>query len=282
MDIDPMVAKKNTTAAATAKAPPSTGFPADLFPPGVMFTATGLILPKNLSESDWIETGRTFGRIGEARQWAIGDWWVYGEGHKYGSRTATVNTDDWDGPTFDTCINYGSVCRAFKTPRRRGVLTFTHHAEVMGLTPAQQNKLLNWCAEPIAETGKPRSTRALREEIARQYPKPEPEGRAVTLRVAHSDGGVVVVPVHAKVTGGGIVEVPTQAIIREAPPLDPVPPDAIDATSLDVTAALDLIDQAHKAFLASLMPHSALRRTVENAQVALGVLREALAKDRAA
>src|SRR4051794_20519265 len=86
----------------------------------------GLNLPKNLSFEDWRDIGRQIGRASSRLQWQIGDWWIYGE-HRYGERRALIEADIWDGPAFQTCMNWASVCRAFPTSRRREVLTFGHH-----------------------------------------------------------------------------------------------------------------------------------------------------------
>src|SRR5262249_55648987 len=97
--------------------------------------------------------------------WWIGDWWAFGE-HRYGSRKALVEADNWRGPAYQTCANAASVCRSFEPSRRREVLSFTHHAKVAGDDNA--DALLDWCEEAILETGKPRSVRALHEERERR------------------------------------------------------------------------------------------------------------------
>jgi hypothetical protein len=132
--------------------------------------ACGLLLPSDLSLDDWANAGRVLGRQQHTLQWRTGDWWNY-PGHSYGDRRATVEADDWTGPAYSTCANAGSVCAKFEVSRRRENLTFSHHAEVAHLPPATVDKLLDWCEEPIATTGKPRSVRMLREEVRRRMEK---------------------------------------------------------------------------------------------------------------
>lgn len=130
-------------------------------------TATSFNVPANLTPEQWEQLGGDFGRMGGSVAWWIGDWWAWGE-HGIGDRKALVESEEWTGPGFQTCMDTGSVCRAFKdTSRRREVLSFKHHREVASLPPATADRLLDWCEETIPQTGKPRSIRALREEIRR-------------------------------------------------------------------------------------------------------------------
>jgi hypothetical protein len=129
---------------------------------------TSFDLPSNLPEKDWREIGVALGRMRGSMQWWLGDWWKY-EGHGYGDRKAMVESEDWHGPQFQTCMNAAAVCIAFKeTSRRREVLPFIHHAEVAGFCgkhPDIADRLLDWCQEPIAATGKPHTILQLREEV---------------------------------------------------------------------------------------------------------------------
>jgi hypothetical protein len=240
----------------TLPVPEASGrFLAGMLPGASAATACGLTLPEDLSENDWTEIGRALGRVQQATQWWIGDWWAFGVEQRYGARRALVESEEWGGPDFQTCMNAASVCRAFaETSRRREVLSFKHHAEVMALSKKQADRLLSWCEAAIAETGKPRSTRELREEMRQRF-KP---------RAARS----------ARVGGGNDT--------RTEPTVVPfsVEPN-IDVTTLDAGAALDLIDEALKEFAKRLFfQHSALKRTMANAQAALGVVREALEPGR--
>lgn len=123
-------------------------------------TPTGYELPAEMSADQWAEVGRALGRVRGSVTWWLGDWWAYGD-HAYGDRKAMVEAEDWEGPKFQTCMEAASVCVAFPTYRRREVLSFTAHREVLPLPPEWQDKVLSW-----AEEGR-RSTREIREEVKR-------------------------------------------------------------------------------------------------------------------
>ena len=76
-------------------------------------TPTGLSLPENLAVEEWQEVGLALGNARGGLMWAIGDWWAFGE-HRYGERAAIVNSDEWEGPKFQTCVNAAVVCRRFR------------------------------------------------------------------------------------------------------------------------------------------------------------------------
>src|SRR6516164_2144987 len=101
---------------------------------GVTITPTGLRASKQLSDEEWLQVGAQIGRIGNALQWASGDWWAYGEDRKYGDGRACA---EHVGVNYDTIRNRAVVCRAFELSRRRDNLSFTHHQEVMA-APAEQ------------------------------------------------------------------------------------------------------------------------------------------------
>lgn len=110
---------------------------------GQHYSSTHLTLPEQLSFDDWLDIGRTLGKVEHAVSWWIGDWWAFGD-HKYGDRKRAVEADDWDGPAFQACADCGSVARAFaETSRRRESLPFKHHREVAGLAPDIADKLLD-------------------------------------------------------------------------------------------------------------------------------------------
>lgn len=133
-------------------------------------TRTALHLEEGLSEEAWSEIGKTISFHQEGTSWWLGDWWAYGE-HAYGNRKKLVDSDDWEGPSFGTCRNAATVCRAFETSRRRDVLSFGHHNEVTSLPLDQAEAHLDWAEETVATTGKPRSVRELRSHVSRNRPQ---------------------------------------------------------------------------------------------------------------
>jgi hypothetical protein len=147
------------------------GSPVDLQHFRCTLVSCGLLLPPDLTLDDWAAVGRTLGRQQHTLQWRIGDWWNH-PGHAYGDRLTLVTDDAWTGPSYGSSANAGSVARRFETSRRHERLTFSHHVEVAHLPPTLADELLDWCEEPIAATGKPRSTRELREEAnSRTHPR---------------------------------------------------------------------------------------------------------------
>lgn len=120
---------------------------------------TGYELPEALSEDAWLEVGKSLGRVRGSTMWWIGDWWNHGE-QRYGERKALVESEEWEGPKFQTCANAAAVCSAFTSSRRREV-SFSIHNEVVPLPVEWQDKLLDW-----AQTEK-RSVREVREEVKR-------------------------------------------------------------------------------------------------------------------
>jgi hypothetical protein len=147
--------------------------------PKVVVSATGLTLPDGLSITEWAKIGADLGRARTVLAWAVGDWWRFGE-HRYGQRRAIVESEDWDGPSSQTCEDYAWVAGKFETSRRREVLSFGHHRDVASLPRVEADKLLDWAAT-ISEKGRPRSIRDLREEIHRRGMKTASEALAEKL-----------------------------------------------------------------------------------------------------
>jgi hypothetical protein len=124
-------------------------------------TPVSLQLPTDLTAQQWQYVGAALQRFDEARQWWIGDWW--NAGVKWGDGRESCEAL---GLTYQTVQDAGMVAKHFQFSRRRENLTFTHHREVCALTePGVQDNFLLWCEETLEHTGKPRSTRELREAI---------------------------------------------------------------------------------------------------------------------
>jgi hypothetical protein len=69
-------------------------------------------------------------------------WWAFGEHHNVARREITTDPG-WQGPGYQTCAKAAALCRAFEISRRPEVLSFSHHAAVAALTPAEQDGLLD-------------------------------------------------------------------------------------------------------------------------------------------
>jgi hypothetical protein len=93
--------------------------------------------------------------------WWLGDWWAYGEA-RYGERKAIVETEDWEGPAYQTCREAAVVSNAFPEMfRRRNNLTFSRHKDVAALPLDEADALLDWCEETPSGTPNSREPAAV-------------------------------------------------------------------------------------------------------------------------
>lgn len=119
-------------------------------PPGVIATATGLVVPADLPIAVWVSIGERLAKVECATVWQIADWWAHGS-HVYGRRKAIVAATTPLGArfSFGTLMNLGSTARAVAASRRREVLSFSHHVEVAKLSPERQDY---WLSRAVAES----------------------------------------------------------------------------------------------------------------------------------
>jgi hypothetical protein len=109
-------------------------------------TDTGLrLLDDQMPRERWEAVGVMLGRARTITNFAIGDWLnfgeaIYGETYAQGMHVT--------GLSYDTLVRYASVCRNVLPNRRRPELTFSHHAEVAYLPPADQKK---WLGRAVRE-----------------------------------------------------------------------------------------------------------------------------------
>jgi len=95
------------------EAPPKSGAPVKrTLPHGAQIGATGLILSRDLDISQWQEIGTSLCTIDKGIQWAIGDWWAYGD-HKYSERKASSIAKKLPYE-FGSLMNLGWVARRVK------------------------------------------------------------------------------------------------------------------------------------------------------------------------
>ena len=147
--------------------------PGDLLPSGAVLSELDLRLPEQTTLEQWQSIGRQLGRLQRASSWWVGDWWTFGE-HKWGERKATVESEDWNGPAYQSCVNAGNVCKKFESNRRRLHLAFGHHAEVASIKDeALRESLLDWCEAPLRDgTGKAKTIKELRAELVARGLRP--------------------------------------------------------------------------------------------------------------
>jgi len=225
----------------------------------ILAAGISLTLPEDLPFDEWRAVGAQLGRTRSRLSWALGDWWRFGE-RRYGYRKALIESEDWDGPEFQTCRNAAWVCAAFsKTSRRRDILSFGHHAAVASLSADEADRLLDWCEEPLRQTGRPRSIRELRDEARRR----EFEERHRTMRIVVTHTDIPIKPINISVEHRPITfERP--AIIPARPPIaldqspggGPVPPE-IAALRIEPVPEFDRVAAA-RGLLRTLTPEERL------------------------
>ena len=166
----------------------------------------GLALPDDLSFEEWREVGMRLVREISKKHWELGDWWVYGE-HRYGDRKALIESEAWTGPGFQACMDIAMVCRAFReVSRRREDLSFGHHRTVASLPAAVADRLLDWCEESIARTGRTHSIRELRAKVSEywseivrrareQTPQPDLTPKTIMLTIVREEQPAVPIQV---------------------------------------------------------------------------------------
>jgi hypothetical protein len=110
----------------------------------------------DLALEEWLESGRRLGLLGRNVAWWIGDWLRYGN-HAYGERY--VRAARVTGYDAQTLMNMVYVASHFPPTRRRGSLSWSHHAEIAALEANEQDAWLD-----RAETER-LSVHCLRQEI---------------------------------------------------------------------------------------------------------------------
>ncbi len=104
---------------------------------------TTLILPDQLSFAKWGETMEKVRQVGTAAMWWAGDGCQYGE-HTYGEEYAQAVAGFEPGQLAKLV----RVALRVPTANRRLDLSWTHHAEVASLEPAEQK---GWLARAVKE-----------------------------------------------------------------------------------------------------------------------------------
>jgi len=128
--------------------------PAQPFPASL--TTTSWSSAGGLPVGEWIQQGRWLGAVGRASGWWIGDWIRYGN-RRYGEKYEEAAT--LTGYDCQSLMNMAYVAGRYETSRRRENLSFSHHAELAALPPADQEIWLD-----RVEAGQ-LSVRALRFEL---------------------------------------------------------------------------------------------------------------------
>jgi hypothetical protein len=108
-------------------------------------TPSGLIITGEPSYEVWEAYGAALCTIEGAMPFIIGDWLNFGHA-LYGEKYVQALTK-WPDRKLQTLINYAYVARNVPMPRRREDVSFSVHAEVASLEPAEQEDVLERAAE---------------------------------------------------------------------------------------------------------------------------------------
>lgn len=155
-----------------------------------------------LTRSEWESYGSRLGLVTKSSNWWLGDWVRFGQRHYNDHRfefAARIT-----GYDEQTLRNFAYVSGRCEFSRRRENLSWSHHAEVAPLEPAQQDR---WLED--AATGR-WSVRQLRERVRRERlsassagepnvavsPEDPSEAECVDIRCDHC-GSTIHVPVSA-------------------------------------------------------------------------------------
>jgi hypothetical protein len=135
---------------------------------------------EDMSFSEWLEYGHRLGVMGRSAGWWIGDWLSYGN-HAFGERY--VRASRITGYDAQTLMNMAYVASRFDVSRRRGKLSWSHHAEIAALEPTEQDY---WLERAEADR---LSVRCLREGIRRERLRKRAAEEATGREACGTDGG---------------------------------------------------------------------------------------------
>jgi hypothetical protein len=125
--------------------------------PAALPSKTRLSLAEGIPFNEWREIGEQLERVSDSSLWWVADWAAYGD-RWYRKDYGPALEQIWARKSLQ---NLASVARQVEPSRRREGLTFTHHACVASLTPAEQD---DWLDDAERQGW---SMRELREELQR-------------------------------------------------------------------------------------------------------------------
>jgi hypothetical protein len=113
---------------------------------GVRWSEIGIEFPVGFDYGDWQALGVHLGRAHGSIQWALGDWFVYGEGRYRDGEMYEQALED-TGRSLGGLMNLKSVASRVPPSIRRADLSWSHHREIAKLEQAKQREWLSRAAE---------------------------------------------------------------------------------------------------------------------------------------
>ena len=110
----------------------------------VVVPRIGLVFPRRLPFPAWLAVGAQLAAVAASSAWCQGDWLIYGQAAYAGRYQDAIERT---GLEYQTLRNYAWVAGRFELSRRRGTLSFGHHAEVAALPEAEQDYWLRKAEE---------------------------------------------------------------------------------------------------------------------------------------
>jgi hypothetical protein len=98
---------------------------------------------EDIDVREWVRAGKRLGAMTRCSQWWLGDWVRYGTGRWGEKYKEAARISGYD---IKTLRNIAYVAEQIEVSRRRDDLTWSHHAEVCGLEPEEQDKWLEVAA----------------------------------------------------------------------------------------------------------------------------------------
>lgn len=157
----------------TAGGKPSDG----LLGPDAKTSAVGLRIRIGISREQWAEMGRRIVGIGNAYQWWLAEWMIFGDSN---FENAYEDAERITGLERQTLYNIASVAGRIDYFRIRRTLSFKHHSVVAPLDDEEQD---TWLARAEAEGLSTIALQdAIREERGGQAPR-QLKAAGVTVRI---------------------------------------------------------------------------------------------------
>lgn len=174
--------------------------------------SVGWMADGEIAYAEWLRVGRHIGAIGRVSSWWLGDWLRYGV--RFESRYSVgARVTRYDAQTL---MNMVYVSTRFSVSRRREDLSWSHHAEVASLCPAEQDR---WLARAASSSLSVRELRAARAAERRPAigdhlrPSDAAVSQRPTVRCPHCGQRF-----DAGVSSGGVTASPVPRAARPSPP----------------------------------------------------------------